>query len=53
MRNPAPDPVRLLRGYGRAAMTLNFIRALSDCGFADLHHPENWNLDFVQHSPGG
>ncbi|MCB1868021.1 MAG: 3-deoxy-7-phosphoheptulonate synthase class II [Gammaproteobacteria bacterium] len=46
-----PDPVRLLRGYGRAAMTLNFIRALSDCGFADLHHPENWNLDFVQHSP--
>lgn len=46
-----PDPVRLLRGYGRAAMTLNFIRALSDCGFADLHHPEYWNLDFVQHSP--
>jgi 3-deoxy-7-phosphoheptulonate synthase len=46
-----PDPVRLLRGYGRAAMTLNFIRALSDCGFADLHHPENWNLDFVSHSP--
>ncbi len=46
-----PDPVRLLRGYGRAAMTLNFIRALSDCGFADLHHPENWDLEFVQHSP--
>ena len=45
-----PDPVRLMRGYGRAAMTLNFIRALSDCGFADLHHPENWDLDFVQHS---
>ncbi|HXK57821.1 MAG TPA: 3-deoxy-7-phosphoheptulonate synthase, partial [Gammaproteobacteria bacterium] len=46
-----PDPERLLRGYGRAAMTLNFIRALSECGFADLHHPENWDLDFVQHSP--
>ncbi|PLY12766.1 MAG: 3-deoxy-7-phosphoheptulonate synthase class II [Sedimenticola sp.] len=45
-----PDPVRLLRGYGRAAMTLNFIRALSDCGFADLHHPENWDLDFVKHA---
>jgi 3-deoxy-7-phosphoheptulonate synthase len=45
-----PDPVRLLRGYGRAAMTLNFIRALSDCGFADLHHPENWDLDFLHHS---
>ena len=46
-----PDPVRLLRGYGRAAMTLNFIRALSESGFADLHHPENWDLEFVQHSP--
>lgn len=46
-----PDPARLLRGYGRAAMTLNFIRALSDSGFADLHHPENWDLDFVSHSP--
>jgi 3-deoxy-7-phosphoheptulonate synthase len=46
-----PDPTRLLRGYGRAAMTLNFIRSLADCGFADLHHPENWDLDFVQHSP--
>jgi len=48
-----PDPLRLLRGYGRAAMTLNFIRALSDCGFADLHHPENWDLDFVAHSSQG
>jgi len=46
-----PDPQRLLRGYGRAAMTLNFIRSLSDCGFADLHHPENWDLGFVRHSP--
>ena len=46
-----PDPVRLLRGHGRAAMTLNFIRALSEGGFADLHHPENWDLGFVAHSP--
>ncbi len=45
-----PDPYRLLRGYGRAAMTLNFIRALSECGFADLHHPENWDLEFMDHS---
>lgn len=45
-----PDPVRLLRGYGRAAMTLNFIRSLSESGFADLHHPENWDLEFVGHS---
>jgi 3-deoxy-7-phosphoheptulonate synthase len=45
-----PDPVRLLRGHGRAAMTLNFIRALSEGGFADLHHPENWDLGFMAHS---
>ena len=45
-----PDPVRLLRGHGRAAMTLNFIRALSEGGFADLHHPENWDLEFMAHS---
>jgi 3-deoxy-7-phosphoheptulonate synthase len=45
------DPMRLLRGYGRSALTLNFIRALSRTGFADLHHPENWDLDFAKHSP--
>lgn len=41
------DPQLLLRGYERAAVTLNFIRALSEGGFADLHHPENWQLNFV------
>jgi 3-deoxy-7-phosphoheptulonate synthase len=46
-----PDPQRLLRGYERAALTLNFIRALIDGGFADLHHPEYWDLGFVKHSP--
>lgn len=46
-----PDPQRMLRGYERAALTLNFIRGLIDGGFADLHHPEYWQLDFVQHSP--
>ncbi len=45
------DPQLLLRGYERAAVTLNFIRALSEGGFADLHHPENWNLNFVADSP--
>lgn len=45
-----PDPRLLLRGYERAALTLNFIRALADGGFADLHHPERWNLEFVAHS---
>ncbi|MFY9823579.1 MAG: 3-deoxy-7-phosphoheptulonate synthase class II [Thermoanaerobaculia bacterium] len=46
-----PDPQLMLRGYERAALTLNFIRALIDGGFADLHHPEYWDLDWVQHSP--
>jgi len=46
-----PDPSLLLRGYERAALTLNFIRSLIDGGFADLHHPEYWDLDFVKHSP--
>ena len=38
-----PDPDRMLRGYERAALTLNFIRSLIDGGFADLHHPEYWD----------
>jgi 3-deoxy-7-phosphoheptulonate synthase len=46
-----PDPDLMLRGYERAALTLNFVRSLIDGGFADLHHPENWDLSFVRHSP--
>jgi 3-deoxy-7-phosphoheptulonate synthase len=46
-----PNPQLLLRGYERAALTLNFIRALIKGGFADLHHPEYFDLDWVQHSP--
>jgi 3-deoxy-7-phosphoheptulonate synthase len=47
----APDPQLLLRGYERAALTLNFIRSLVDGGFADLHHPEYWDLGWVDASP--
>lgn len=46
-----PDPARLLEGHARSAMTINFVRGLIDGGFADLHHPEYWDLDWVQHSP--
>ena len=55
-RNPftsedrVPDPQLILRGYERAGLTLNFVRSLIDGGFADLHHPENWDLDWVGHS---
>jgi 3-deoxy-7-phosphoheptulonate synthase len=48
-----PDPWRLLRGYERSALTLNFIRALVGGGFADLHHPEYWDLEFVKHADMG
>lgn len=45
-----PEPRQLLRGYQHAAMTLNFIRALVEGGFADLHHPEYWDLSFFRHA---
>ncbi len=41
------DPTLLLSGYQHAAMTLNFVRSLMDSGFADLHHPEQWDLSFM------
>ncbi|KTD48573.1 2-keto-3-deoxy-D-arabino-heptulosonate 7- phosphate synthase [Legionella rubrilucens] len=46
-----PNPKLLLKGYSCAAMTLNYIRALLNGGFADLHHPQRWDLSFVEHSP--
>ncbi|MDP9139454.1 MAG: 3-deoxy-7-phosphoheptulonate synthase class II [Pseudomonadota bacterium] len=46
-----PDPQRLLEAHARSAMTINFVRGLIDGGFADLHHPEYWDLDWVGHSP--
>ena len=42
-----PDPERLVSAYQHAALTLNFIRSLVEGGFADLHHPEYWDLDFL------
>ncbi len=44
-----PDPRRMLEAYGVSAMSLNYMRALVDGGFADLRHPENWDLGFVRH----
>lgn len=45
-----PNPHLMVRGYQHAAVTLNFIRALIDGGFADLHHPEYWDLRFMDHA---
>ena len=50
-RTASPIPTLMLRGYERAALTLNFIRSLIDGGFADLHHPEYWDLGFVARAP--
>lgn len=45
-----PDPQRLVTAYQKAALSLNFLRALSDEGFADLQHPGQWELDFMQNN---
>lgn len=46
-----PDPGRLLKAHSCSALTMNFVRGLIDGGFADLHHPEYWDLAWVEHSP--
>ena len=46
-----PDPRRMIKGHARSAMTMNFVRSLIDGGFADLHHPEYWDLRWVGRSP--
>jgi 3-deoxy-7-phosphoheptulonate synthase len=46
-----PDPKLLLEAYYRSALTLNFVRSLADGGFADLYHPEYWDLGIFEGSP--
>ena len=46
-----PDPHRLIQAHACSALTMNFVRALVDGGFADLHHLEYWDLSWVEHSP--
>lgn len=46
-----PDPRRMIQGHAHSAMTMNFVRGLIDGGFADLHHPEYWDLAWVENSP--
>jgi len=47
----AADPLRLIEAHSKSALTMNFVRSLIDGGFADLHHPEYWDLGWVEHSP--
>ena len=46
-----PDPERLIKAYQCSAIQLNFVRALSDGGFADLRNVDYWNLAFAERSP--
>jgi 3-deoxy-7-phosphoheptulonate synthase len=43
------DPERMVQAYFHASATLNYIRGLIDGGFADLHHPERWELPRQSH----
>ena len=48
-----PDPERLVQAYNQSAATLNFLRALTQGGYADLHKVQRWNLGFVKDSAFG
>ncbi len=42
------EPGRMVEAYWHAGLTLNFVRSLLDAGFADIHHPEYWELGFLK-----
>ena len=44
------EPRRMVEAYWHAGLTLNFVRSLLDAGFADIHHPEYWELGFFKHA---
>lgn len=46
-----PDPQRMVQAYSQASATLNFLRALAQGGYADLHQINRWTLDFIQSTP--
>lgn len=41
-------PSKMKESYFHAAATCNYIRAITRGGFADLHNPSKWNLDFIE-----
>lgn len=46
-----PDPERMIAAYQHAGLTINFIRSLVAAGFADVTHPEYWDLGFKESVP--
>src|SRR5579875_4012181 len=47
------DPGRMIRAYANAAAAMNLARAVTSAGLADLHHLQEWNMDFVRRSAAG
>ncbi|WP_249012000.1 class II 3-deoxy-7-phosphoheptulonate synthase [Conexibacter sp. DBS9H8] len=47
------DPGRMIRAYANAAAAMNLARAVTGAGLADLHHLQEWNMDFVLRSGAG
>ncbi|KAJ3216495.1 hypothetical protein HDU67_009362 [Dinochytrium kinnereticum] len=45
LKDRKPDPERLTGAYFHSAATINYVRTLLAGGFADLHHPDSWNLE--------
>ena len=43
-----PAPGKMLEAYTQAAATLNFLRALSKGGYADVHRVHAWTLGFAE-----
>lgn len=41
-------PFKLKESYFHSAATLNYIRAIIRGGFADLHQPSKWDIDFIE-----
>lgn len=41
-------PSRMKESYFHATATYNYIRAITRGGFADLHNPSKWDIDFVE-----
>src|SRR5574337_1457193 len=45
-----PDPQRLIQAHAHSALTMNFVRALIDGGFADLRDRKSTRLNSSHHS---
>ncbi len=45
-----PNPENLLKGYHYSALTLNYVRALVESGFADLSQHDQWQLEYAGES---